>query len=185
MVILSSSERTNIPTWGSSMFHRLMGQLPSKEDNSGLKVILQIRLALYNRAEMGETCHIPTIHKLVDLPGLRHLVIAHVNKAFPHPVNVDLKGKVPCPVVKPEIIQLVVGLLKDESPSVITIDLSVQPEVGSSTILLAVKILDGIVCTGSKTLPLKQHVELPVISRVELGLLVSRSPLNVDVASLE
>ena len=61
---------------------------------------------------MGETSNIPSSHKLADLPGLRHLVIrAHVNEAFPDPVNSGIKGEVLGPVVKPELVQAVSSLL--------------------------------------------------------------------------
>ena len=93
--------------------------------------MLVLWIGLHNGIQMEQTGNLPGSHQLANLSGLSHLIIgAHVNETFPHPINEGVKGEVLGPVVKPELVQLVLSLLQQECPGIFSIDLAMQPEVG-------------------------------------------------------
>ena len=95
------------------MFQLLIRELPREKCDCGLKVMLVLSIGLHNGIQMEQTGNLPGSHQLADLPGFSHLIIgAHVNETFPHSINESVKGEVLGPVVKPELVQLVLSLLQ-------------------------------------------------------------------------
>ena len=108
-----------------------MRELPREKGDRGLKVMLVLGMGLHSGIQMEQTRNLPGSHQLANLPSLSHLVVgAHVNETFPHPINEGVKGEVLGPVVKPELVQLILSLFQQECPGIFSIDLTMQPEVG-------------------------------------------------------